>query len=61
MNVLNFDWFLHQLKAGINVDEICFYFIDDCNEIEYYLRYYPKHNKPYLVGGYDMSFGIENF
>ena len=57
--VLDFDYFFRQLKAGVNIDETYFYFIDDGDEKEYYLRYYPKHEKPYLAGGYNMSFGIE--
>ncbi len=57
--ILDFNWFFRQLKVHINIDEICFYFIDDGDEKEYYLRYYPKHNKLYLVEGYNMGFGIE--
>lgn len=28
-----------QLEAGWNINEICFHFIDDADEIEYYLGY----------------------
>lgn len=59
MMTLKFDYFFRQLEAGLNIDETCFYFVDDPEEIEYYLGYLPQYDKPYWVGYCDVENGAE--
>lgn len=55
---LDFDYFFRQLKAGVNVNETCFYFDDDPSEDEHYLGYREKGTYPYWVGNCDVKDGI---
>ncbi len=59
MTTLDFDYFLRQLKAGININETCFYFNDDPEEAEYYLGYISQCKNPYWVGYCDVKDGAE--
>lgn len=56
MMTLDFEYFFRQLKAGMNVNEICFYFTDDPEE-EHYLGYHPEQKNPYWVGYCDIKDG----
>ncbi len=59
MTSLPFDYFFRQLEAGASIDETCFYFTDDPEEIEHYLGYLPQYDKPYWVGYCDIENGTE--
>lgn len=57
MITLEFDYFFRQLKAGMNVNEICFYFTDDPEEEEHYIGYNVGALRPYWVGYCDVKDG----
>lgn len=59
MDTLDFDYFFKQLKAGICIDETCFYFIDDEKEKEHYLGFLPQYDLPYWIGYCDIPGGAE--
>ncbi|MDD4564214.1 MAG: hypothetical protein PHE79_01815 [Eubacteriales bacterium] len=59
MDTLDFDYFFKQLKAGVSIDETCFYFIDDPMEEEHYLGYLPEYETPYWVGYCDIPDGTD--
>ncbi len=59
MKTLDFDYFFRQLKAGINVNETCFYFNDDPSEDEHYLGYCVESTTPYWIGYCDVRDGTE--
>lgn len=57
--MLEFDFFYRQLEKGLNIDETCFYFRDDEEEIEHYIGYLPQFDEPYWVGLCDIEGGCE--
>ena len=59
MKKLDFDFYYRQLKEGVNIDETCFYFDDDKEEVEHYIGYIPDCEKPYWVGLCDIEGGCE--
>lgn len=59
MDTLDYDYFFKQLKAGVSIDETCFYFIDDPQELEHYIGFLPQYEKPYWVGYCDIPNGHE--
>ncbi|MGN1097978.1 MAG: hypothetical protein ACI4SS_03675 [Clostridia bacterium] len=56
---MEFDFFMRQLVAGKNIDETCFYFIDDKDKEEHYLGFCPRYDKPYWIGYCDIKYGAE--
>ena len=50
MDTLDYDYFFRQLKAGVSIDETCFYFSDDPQETEHFIGYLPEYEEPYWVG-----------
>ena len=61
MDTLDYDYFFNQLKAGVSIDETCFYFANDPQEIEHYLGFLPQFDKPYWVGDCDIPDGCEYY
>ena len=59
MNTLDYDCFYRQLESGVHINETCFYFTDDEDEIERYLGFLPPYDKPYWVGYCDIPDGTE--
>jgi hypothetical protein len=59
MNTLDYEYFFRQLKAGISIDETCFYFVDDPQKEEHYIGFLPQYEKPYWVGYCDIPDGCE--
>ncbi|OQB11929.1 MAG: hypothetical protein BWY15_02359 [Firmicutes bacterium ADurb.Bin193] len=59
MDTLDYDFFFKQLKAGVSIDETCFYFADDMQQSEHYLGFLPQYDKPYWVGYCDIPDGCE--
>ena len=59
MKTLEFDYFFKQLKAGMCIDESCFYFSDDAKKDEHYVGFLPQYEKPYWVGYCDIPDGTE--
>jgi hypothetical protein len=47
------------LKSGICIDETCFYFADDPQEIDHFLGFLPQYDEPYWVGFCDIPNGCE--
>lgn len=43
----------------MNIDETCFYFSDDEQELEHYVGYLPQYEKPYWIGYCDIEDGCE--
>lgn len=56
---MNFEFFYKQLKAGMNINETCFYFDDEPQIEERYIGYSPEYEKPYWVGYCDIEDGCE--
>ncbi|MCI8992271.1 MAG: hypothetical protein HFG80_06015 [Eubacterium sp.] len=56
---LDFNYFLRQLKEGVNINETCFYFNDDPAEEEHYLGYVADSANSYWVGYCDVKDGAE--
>jgi hypothetical protein len=59
MDTLDFDFFMRQLIAGMNIDETCFYFLNDPKEEEHFCGFSPQFDKPYYVGLCDIENGID--
>ena len=59
MCTLDYDFFFKQLKAGMWIDETCFYFSDDPKEEEHYIGFLPEYEKPYWSGYCDIPDGTE--
>lgn len=59
MMTLEFDYFFSKLKAGLNIDETCFYFTDDPEEDEHYLGYNSQRTELYWAGNCDIKSGTE--
>lgn len=60
-NTLKWEFFFKQLLSGVNIDETCFYFIDDPNEEEHYIGFLPGFEKPYWTGYCDVPDGTEYY
>ena len=56
---MDWDFFFRQLESGININETCFYFKDDPNEVEHYLGYISGQENPYWVGYCDIDGGCD--
>lgn len=54
---IDFDYYFRQLKAGMCIDETCFYFSDDPEKIEHYIGYLPEFDEPYWSGYCDIPDG----
>ena len=59
MDTLEYDYFFRQLKAGVSINETCFYFMDDPQESDHYIGYLPKYEEPYWVGYCDIPDGCD--
>lgn len=60
MWTLDYDFFFKQLKAGMCINETCFYFSDDPTEEEHYIGFLPEYDKPYWCSRcYDIPDGAE--
>ncbi|MGB4659904.1 MAG: hypothetical protein WBI07_12030 [Mobilitalea sp.] len=61
MDTLDFIYYFNHLKAGVSIDETCFYFIDDPQQEEHYIGYLPDFETPYWVGYCDIPDGCEYY
>jgi hypothetical protein len=59
MEKLDYDFYFSHLKAGVSIDETCFYFSDDPKEDEHYIGFQSEYEKPYWVGFCDVEDGCE--
>ncbi len=59
MDTLDYDFFFKQLKAGMSIDETCFYFLDDPEKSEHCIGFLPQYKTPYWIGDCDISNGCE--
>jgi len=46
MDTLDYGYFFRQLKAGISINETCFYFMDDPQESDHYIGYLHEYENP---------------
>lgn len=46
MDIIDYDFFFRQLKAGISIDETCFYFSDTPQESEHFVGFLPQYENP---------------
>lgn len=59
MDTLDYDFFLDLLKKnGTWLDETHFCFVDDPEQMERWLGCIPRYDKPYWIGGCDISGGV---
>jgi len=56
---MDWDFFFRQLEAGMNINETCFYFKDDPDEVEHYLGHISSQENPYWVGYCDIDGGCD--
>lgn len=59
MDTLDFAYFFRQLKAGVSIDETCFYFSDEPQIKERYIGFLPRNENPYWVGYCDIPGGCD--
>ncbi len=59
MQMVDFDYFLSELKKGEIMDETYFYFIDEEDKPEHYIGCLLQYDKPYWAGLCDIADGTE--
>ncbi len=59
MNIVDFDYFLSELKKGEVMDETYFYFEDEVGTPEHYIGCLMQYDKPYWAGLCDIPDGTE--